>query len=638
MLQDRGLLVQGDGGWTLTGDVEALPESIQGIIAARLDTLTPDEKTLIQDAAVVGKTAWISAVCALTQRSSWETEELLHGLERKQLLQRVRRSQIHGETEFSFAHALTRDVAYSQIRRADRAEKHEAAAGWIEQLSGQRDDKAELLADHYHHALTLRDQLGEDTTSLAPKARAAFTEAAHQAAAVYAHPAAARHYHAALTLTPSDDTHKRAALLLGEATALFNAQTADEQTLQAAVDAQVAAEEWEAAAKAERMLSVWDQEHEARGEESDAHLAQGAQHAARVPPSEAMCQIAADQAFNLIVSGHAKEALALANQMIPIAEQAGLEVGRALLLQWRGYARVTLGDPDGISDLRSTAYTLAEHIHPSTPTAYGNLAENLRGLGDMPAADAAYTTAIQWADRLARTDSIEWIATEQAYQAYHAADWDTAQHLLAEVDSSNQITNAAVRNTRGRIALARGLTKEALTDANAITIYATSANNDDCLYYGLALEALCHAAGSRDADAHACERFLRRWQIRRHDQPRDRAVRDHTHPRQCGPPPRDPRRGAAAARSMPLARRSAVDRRGVLLSKPPSTMSKSAANRSPQTPTCSPPGKPRKKAATATPTTTPAWYSPWPRRPVPRFTSSRRRSSSKPARRPWWHP
>ncbi len=64
-------------------------------------------------------------------------------------MQRVRRSSIEGETEFNFTHALTRDVAYSQIRRADRAQKHEAAAEWIEQLAGERDDKAELLADHY---------------------------------------------------------------------------------------------------------------------------------------------------------------------------------------------------------------------------------------------------------------------------------------------------------------------------------------------------------------------------------------------------------------------------------------------------------------------------------------------------------
>ena len=127
-----------------------MPESIQGIIAARLDTLTDDEKAFIQDASVIGKTAWIGAVCALTERSTWEADELLHSLERKQLLQRVRHSSIDGEAEFNFTHALTRDVAYSQIRRADRAQKHEAAAEWIEQLSGERDDKAELLADHYH--------------------------------------------------------------------------------------------------------------------------------------------------------------------------------------------------------------------------------------------------------------------------------------------------------------------------------------------------------------------------------------------------------------------------------------------------------------------------------------------------------
>ena len=50
---------EGDGGWQLTGEVEGLPESIHGIIAARLDTLTDDERAFIQDAAVIGKTAWI---------------------------------------------------------------------------------------------------------------------------------------------------------------------------------------------------------------------------------------------------------------------------------------------------------------------------------------------------------------------------------------------------------------------------------------------------------------------------------------------------------------------------------------------------------------------------------------------------
>jgi class 3 adenylate cyclase len=513
MLQDRGLLTEGDGGWQLAGDVEGLPESIHGIIAARLDTLSDDERVFIEDASVIGKTAWRGAVCTLTERTAWQADELLHLLERKQLVQRARRSSIEGETEFNFSHALTRDVAYSQIRRADRAQKHEAAAEWIERLSGERDDKAELLADHYTNALTLREHLGEDTARLAPRARAAFTEAAHQAAAVYAHPAAARHYHAALTLTPLDDTQQRAELLLGEATALVDAETADEQTLQTAVDAQVTAKAWEAAARAELGISFWYENHEGRGEEADMHLALAADYAARVPPGEAMCHIAADQAYRFFITGRAEEALALANRVIPIAEQAHLEVSRALLLQWRGAARVTLGDANGVSDMREAADTLAKHIDPSTPRAYGNLADALRGLGDLPAADDAYAIAAPLASRFARPQLIDLIAAEQAYQAYHAAHWDTAQRLLTQIDSTNQMTEDSIRVTRGRIALARGDTHSAVTDATATVTYAVRAHNDDSHFYGSALEVLCQVAAGRDAAAlEACQRFLSRWQ------------------------------------------------------------------------------------------------------------------------------
>ena len=220
MLQDRGLLVREAGGWTLAAEIVGLPESLHGIIAARLDTLSADEKALIQDAAVVGKTAWIGAVCALTERSGWEAEELLHGLERKQLVQRVRRSSIDGETEFQFGHALTRDVAYSQIRRADRAQKHEAAAALDRTARRPARRQGRTARRPLHQALALRQAMGEDTTPL-PKARAAFAEAAKQASAVNASFAAARHYHAAIELTAADDP-ERPALLFGEASARYN--------------------------------------------------------------------------------------------------------------------------------------------------------------------------------------------------------------------------------------------------------------------------------------------------------------------------------------------------------------------------------------------------------------------------------
>ena len=512
MLQDRELLVREASGWTLAGDILDLPESLQGIIAARIDTLAAEEKTLIQDAAVVGKTAWVGAVCALAERSAWQAEELLHGLERKQLLQRVRRSSIQGETEFQFGHALTRDVAYSQIRRADRAHKHEAAAGWIEQLAGERDDKAELLADHYSQALALRAAMGEDTTALVPRALAAFTEAGRQAAATSAHRAAARHFHAALSLTPPSDTMARAALLLAEATELRHASTPDLGLLERALDAQVETERWEAAARVEFLLSDWYEKHDVSGEERDQHLSRGAEYAARGAPSEITCLIAGARALRLINLGQAERARALIDEMIPLADQAGLATGRAYLLQYRGYVRVQLGDPTGIADLSDAAQILSDNAHQSAPAAYSNVADTVRGLGDMAAADAAYATAATWASRFALSYFSDWIAVEQAYQAYHGGDWAASRKLLGQVTTSTQLLDRFAGVVRGRIALAQDRAQEALTDATAYILFATDTGGDEDFYYGEALEARCHHAQRRDAEALATtERFLTRW-------------------------------------------------------------------------------------------------------------------------------
>ena len=511
MLQDRGLLAEVRGGWTLTGTVEGLPASIHGIIAARLDTLAAGERALIQDASVVGKTAWIGAVSALSGRSAADAEELLSGVERRQLVRRLHPSSIEGETEFRFAHALICDVAYSQIRRKDRARKHEAAAEWIEHLAGEREDKAELLADHYQRALALRDQLGEDTTPLAAKARDAFAEAAHQAAAVHAHLAAVRLYRSALALTAADDP-QRAGLLLGECMELFEAGEATEEALLVALEAQVEAQAWEAAAKVERMLFYWFGEGVGEGEVADAHLAKAAEYAARVPPSDVMCHIASEQALRLAVSGRADEAFALTDRLIPIAARSNLPVGRALLLQWRGSARAMLGDLDGTIDMRMAAATLAEHSHPATPGAYGNLAEDLRDYGDLAAADAVYRKAHEWAVRLASALYLDWLDAMMAVQAYHAARWDDARKLLSRIDTTNRYDANEARGASGRLELGCGRIAQALADASEMIGYAEGVGNDQMLYSGLALQTRCLSAAGRPAEAlEACRRFLDRW-------------------------------------------------------------------------------------------------------------------------------
>ncbi len=122
----------------------ALPETVQGIIAARLDVLEREEKELLQDAAVLGRVFWVGGL----GHDRETAEAALHRLERREFVQRERRSTVAGETEYAFRHALVREVAYEQIPRAQRGEKHRRVADWLETL-GRSEDLAELLAHHY---------------------------------------------------------------------------------------------------------------------------------------------------------------------------------------------------------------------------------------------------------------------------------------------------------------------------------------------------------------------------------------------------------------------------------------------------------------------------------------------------------
>ena len=111
-----------------------LPETVQGLIAARIDALAPEEKALLQDAAVLGKVFWLGAVAALGGVGRWAAEERLHALERKEFVRRERRSSVAGETEYAFRHLLVRDVAYGQIPRAG-ARREAPAGGGVDRVA-----------------------------------------------------------------------------------------------------------------------------------------------------------------------------------------------------------------------------------------------------------------------------------------------------------------------------------------------------------------------------------------------------------------------------------------------------------------------------------------------------------------------
>jgi class 3 adenylate cyclase len=152
---DRGLLKREHSGWTLREPLAdfAVPDSVQSVLAARIDLLDAPAKAALQAAAVVGRVFWAGPVGELTgiPNIDWRT------LEDRDFVRRRHGSALAGEREFAFKHALTREVAYSSLPKARRGRLHAVFAGWLERLGESRDEYAPLLAHHYAEAVKPED-------------------------------------------------------------------------------------------------------------------------------------------------------------------------------------------------------------------------------------------------------------------------------------------------------------------------------------------------------------------------------------------------------------------------------------------------------------------------------------------------
>ena len=145
MLLDRGLVVERDGAYRAVGHLQELevPESLHALIAARLDSLSPEERQLAQDAAVLGKSFTPAALAAITGLSQEVVEPRLRALADKDLLaiQSDPRSPERGQ--YVFVQDLVRTVAYGTLARRDRKLRHLAVADYMTSSWGDEDDIAE---------------------------------------------------------------------------------------------------------------------------------------------------------------------------------------------------------------------------------------------------------------------------------------------------------------------------------------------------------------------------------------------------------------------------------------------------------------------------------------------------------------
>ena len=125
-----------------------IPDSVQAVLAARIDMLPSPEKAALQAASVVGRMFWVGPV-----------RELVGGepdfglLEERDFIRRRQGSSMAGEQEYAIKHALTREVAYTSLPKASRAQLHAGFAAWLERAAHGRVETASLLAHHYAEAV-----------------------------------------------------------------------------------------------------------------------------------------------------------------------------------------------------------------------------------------------------------------------------------------------------------------------------------------------------------------------------------------------------------------------------------------------------------------------------------------------------
>jgi class 3 adenylate cyclase/tetratricopeptide (TPR) repeat protein len=149
------MLTEGTLSISRSPDELMIPANIQALIAARIDTLALGSKRVLMQASVVGKTFWAGAVAALEEHP--DLDSTLAELVRREFLRPVMPSTMQGDAEFTFWHALVRDVAYAELTRAERARMHAEIARWMQGTESDPGEAAEIVADHFQLALTFAE-------------------------------------------------------------------------------------------------------------------------------------------------------------------------------------------------------------------------------------------------------------------------------------------------------------------------------------------------------------------------------------------------------------------------------------------------------------------------------------------------
>ena len=205
LLAEGRLALEGDR-YVPTQDLAHLsvPETLQALIASRLDALDPADRSLVSLAAVLGQSFTLSGLAAVSRTPEDELEPRVRELVRRELFVHIADPRSPERGQYAFVQGLIREVAYSMLAKRDRKSHHLAAARYFESVP--TDELSGALALHYFSAHENAPE-GPEADALAAQARIALKAAAERATGMGVHAQAASYLRQALTITtdPADE-------------------------------------------------------------------------------------------------------------------------------------------------------------------------------------------------------------------------------------------------------------------------------------------------------------------------------------------------------------------------------------------------------------------------------------------------
>ncbi len=447
-----------DAGGSIDG---ALPESVQGIVAARIDLLPPEEKQLVQHASVLGKVFWSDALADVAELEPWQLQDALRSLERKEFIRREHRSAVAGASQHAFQHALVRDAAYGQIPRALRAARHVSAAEWIGSLPDDRaEDRAASGAHHDTTAIELFRAAGEDDSFVRGRASRALQDAGERSLQLHAYCAAANFLEQALELLPETDDPSPELLLAAGTAFGYVGRTGDE--LARAVEGFERSGDPERAAESAVQASrhAWH----ASGADVDTWLERAEQLVHGRPPSRAKARVAAEAARRTALTYRPATGKALALAAIELARDVRAPEIEADALVTLGCCRVSLGDVAGTDDL-GAALDLVGGRGFTAGRAMTTLGWAFDVTGDLRRSRAVSAEAIDHAEREGDVQTAWFTRVNLANTERMLGRWDEALEvvdLLDQAPDGVQLARLLVQDTRALILDARDRTLEAM--------------------------------------------------------------------------------------------------------------------------------------------------------------------------------